>query len=292
MKKILYFAALLFCAGLTSCEKDEIGGTATEATAGNWYVTVDAADESGNVVITASGGCTMRYNYASDNLRFRYYKSGQQAIQLYKKVVVEPVYEEVRSELTVGRHYTVCLLKKVVAVKGATFWNMSKRDASGTSAYLEEATLPLTAGAPYIFQATADKLEVIYEGDEVGAPVENGALRGTFSSMNQAAIDDVASTTGSDIYMLKNNELRKANGQTGNTMGANKAYVVYDALQVGAPASIPGRRVKSMPMAPQVATGVDQVPSDQVPNTKVLIDGQLFILRGEKMYNANGQLVK
>ena len=50
MKKILYFAALLFCAGLTSCEKDEIGGTATEATAGNWYVTVDAADESGNVV--------------------------------------------------------------------------------------------------------------------------------------------------------------------------------------------------------------------------------------------------
>ena len=50
MKKILYFAALLFCAGLTSCEKDEIGGTATEATAGDWYVTVDAADESGNLV--------------------------------------------------------------------------------------------------------------------------------------------------------------------------------------------------------------------------------------------------
>lgn len=48
-------------------------------------------DESGNVVITASGGCTMRYNYASDNLRFRYYKSGQQAIQLYKKVTTAPV---------------------------------------------------------------------------------------------------------------------------------------------------------------------------------------------------------
>ena len=56
--------------------------------------------------------------------------------------------------------------------------------------------------------------------------------------------------------------------------------------------SAPGRRVKAMPMAPAVATGVDQVPSDQVPNTKVLIDGQLFILHGEKMYNANGQLVK
>ena len=50
MKKVLYFAALLFCVGLTSCEKEEIGGTETEATAGDWYVTVDAADESGNVV--------------------------------------------------------------------------------------------------------------------------------------------------------------------------------------------------------------------------------------------------
>ena len=50
MKKVLYFAALLFCVGLTSCEKEEIGGTATEATAGDWYVMVDAADESGNAV--------------------------------------------------------------------------------------------------------------------------------------------------------------------------------------------------------------------------------------------------
>ena len=49
MKKVLYFAALLFCAGLTSCEKDDMGGTATESMAGEWYVTVDAADESGNV---------------------------------------------------------------------------------------------------------------------------------------------------------------------------------------------------------------------------------------------------
>lgn len=39
----------------------------------------------GKAVITAAGKCTMRYNYASDQLRFRYYASGQQAVQLYKK---------------------------------------------------------------------------------------------------------------------------------------------------------------------------------------------------------------
>ena len=50
MKKVLYLATLLFCAAFTSCEKEEIGGTATEAMAGDWYVTVDAADANGNVI--------------------------------------------------------------------------------------------------------------------------------------------------------------------------------------------------------------------------------------------------
>ena len=50
MKKVLYLATLLFCAVFTSCEKEEVGTTATESMAGQWYVTVDAADASGNLV--------------------------------------------------------------------------------------------------------------------------------------------------------------------------------------------------------------------------------------------------
>ncbi len=41
---------MLLSTAFVACEKDEIGGTETEATAGDWYVTVDAADESGNLV--------------------------------------------------------------------------------------------------------------------------------------------------------------------------------------------------------------------------------------------------
>lgn len=52
MKKIVYlFAAVLLFA---SCEKDEIGGTATEALAGQWYVHVDAVDENGDVVYSGA----------------------------------------------------------------------------------------------------------------------------------------------------------------------------------------------------------------------------------------------
>lgn len=41
-------------------------------------------DQESNAVITATNNTTLRYNKASDQLRFRYYKPGQQPIQLYK----------------------------------------------------------------------------------------------------------------------------------------------------------------------------------------------------------------
>ena len=51
MKKIVYMAAaLLLTMAVTSCSKEDIGNTATESMAGEWYCTVDAVDESGNPI--------------------------------------------------------------------------------------------------------------------------------------------------------------------------------------------------------------------------------------------------
>lgn len=50
------------------------------------YTNTLSIDNDGNAVITASGECVLRYNSASNQERFRYYKSGQQPIRLYKKV--------------------------------------------------------------------------------------------------------------------------------------------------------------------------------------------------------------
>ena len=51
------------------------------------YTNTFSIDESGNAVITAAfdeSTMTLRFNSASNQNRFRYYKNGQQAIQLYK----------------------------------------------------------------------------------------------------------------------------------------------------------------------------------------------------------------
>ncbi len=49
--RILYFTVLLLGVSLfSSCEKDEIGGTAMEKMAGDWYVTVVAVDADNNLL--------------------------------------------------------------------------------------------------------------------------------------------------------------------------------------------------------------------------------------------------
>lgn len=52
MRKILLYLLVSVSAFslFTSCEKDEIGGVATEEMAGEWYVVADAVDENGEIV--------------------------------------------------------------------------------------------------------------------------------------------------------------------------------------------------------------------------------------------------
>ncbi len=64
MKRVIY---LLIFAGvlLTACKKDEPGGTATQALAGEWVVIADGVDADGNLVVKDPDamGKTMFYTY-------------------------------------------------------------------------------------------------------------------------------------------------------------------------------------------------------------------------------------
>jgi hypothetical protein len=53
----------------------------------------------------------------------------------------------------------------------------------------------------------------------------------------------------------------------------------------------PRRRVVMTVHGEQTATGCENINASETP-VKMIIDGQLYILRGEKMYDATGKLVK
>ena len=192
-----------------------------------------------------------------------------------------PVYTEVRTGLTAGNYYTVCWPKAMTAIKGGTLWSFAGKDAS--TAYLIQQDAPFVAGRPYIIYATADKLEAVVEGDDATAGYHNG-LYGTLSYMDADALETAGAT-----YMLKNNELRPIG--TNNHLDANRAYVILSEIPAGAPNNAPAHKVRAMPMQPQVVTDIDAINASEKP-MKMMINGQIFILRGEKMYDTTGRLVK
>lgn len=249
-----------------------------------WTLTVASAVAEGS-----TNRNVMQFNGGSSKLFSCYASASQEDIQFYVPQQEPPVEDwvEVRTGLEVNRHYTVCLEKNITNIDGATFWSLSQRNQDGTLAYLEEEPAP-EAGKPYIIQATKATLKVVYGDETAAAPVENGALRGTFDYMDA----DALAAAGTNIYMLFSNELRPIGSN--NHLDAHRAYVLYNELQAVStdPVPAPGRRVKAMPMQKDAATGVGNVQGNNVQCTKVLINGQLFILRGEKMFDATGRLVK
>ena len=200
----------------------------------------------------------------------------------------EPVYENVREELTAGWYYTMCLEQAVAEVKGGSIWRVLSKAENGTDVILEEVTGTLDAGRPYIFNASAANLEVIYDGKAVNAPLTTGN-NGLVGSFTQEEI-----TISNDNYIIYNNQLYFVNSLA--YVGAHRAYLnMNDVPAYNEPqqqGNAPRRRVTMTVHSEQTTTGIENAQGDQVQSAKVLINGQLFIIRGEKMYNANGQVVK
>ena len=245
-----------------------------------------------NVVLGAQGDLAKDgFTFAGWNDGNATYDAGADYTMPEKDVTLtaqwNSVYTTVRTGLETNRYYTVCLPRSVTDATGATFWNLQYRNSGNTEVYLEGVDLPLEAGKPYIFQATAENLQVLYEGDAVGSPVANGALRGTFVDIDA----DAFALLSGDVYLLINNAIRPRT--TGNFLNANRAYILYNELDpLPAAGLAPGKRVRAIPMQGQTATGMDNVQGDDVQCTKVLIDGQMYILRANRMYDVTGKLVK
>jgi hypothetical protein len=168
-------------------------------------------DESGNAVISAVESVssdkytTLRYNYASDNLRFRYYKSGQQAIQLYR------LFNETTFDIEIGSTG----YKTFVSALDATL-------PEGVEAYIvteanEVAKLSkvdaVKANTPYILKGDADTYTLTVSNDEVSTPTGN---------MLQSSTE----ATGNGVYVLANGD----NGPgfykwAGGSLGAGRVYL-------------------------------------------------------------------
>lgn len=240
-----------------------------------WTLTVNSAIATGS-----SNRNVMQFNGGSSKLFSCYSSASQEEIKFYVPQAVTPTpdYTEIRTGLTAGNYYTVCYSKAMTAIKGGTLWSFNGKDAD--FAYIVQEEAPFVAGRPYIIYATDTKLEAVVEGDDAAAGNHNG-LYGTLVDMTNSDLLAAGAT-----YMLKNNMLQPVGD---GYLNANRAYVILS--EISAPVPAPGKIIKTMPLQGQTVTGIDELNASDTP-AKLMINGQLFILRGEKMYDAQGRLVK
>ena len=90
-------------------------------------------------------------------------------------------------------------------------------------------------------------------------------------------------TSMKNVYVLKGNAFLEYVGT--NALAANKAYIQL-------PAAGPNNAPKRITMRFNGTTAVDNVEAESVKAEKFVEDGQVYIRRGNEVYNLQGQLVK
>ena len=204
------------------------------------------------------------------------------------------------NERTVNPQYygTICLPKAGV-MTGAALFQISHMDykEDGVTPYKvyydEVANGTMEAGMPYIFLAEQSTIGVYYTGTTevtAGNELNYNGLYGTL-------VDITEGMNGTGVYMLYNNMVMHSTNPA-SYLSANRAYIQISGIpgynDPGYIAPVPmRRRISTGFNGKNTATGLDEIINDQLPMThKVLIDGQLFIIRGGQMYNATGMVVK
>lgn len=257
---------------------------------GKWAITINA---NGVASIIAQGDKSrkdMRYNASSGQERFSCYATNttMKAVSIYKR----PDY----SRNVSGNYATICL-PKAGKIIGATLYEIAYYGEASKKIFFDEIVNgEMEAGIPYIFQPAAgvEKINVYYSdntAEDVVAGDRNGLI-GFYNLNDPEATHNITQDAG--YYILYNNQYWLVSGREAYVENY-RAFIQLNQIRPSEPTLAPGRRRISMSVNDtQTTTGVEngELINGENGVQKVLIDGELFILRGEKMYDAKGQLVK
>lgn len=252
---------------------------------GKWAITINANGVASIIAQGTNSRKDMRYNASSGQERFSCYKSGQKAVSIYKR----PDYTRNVS----GNYATICL-PKAGKIIGATLYEIAYYGEASKKIFFDEIVNgEMEAGIPYIFQPAAgvEKINVYYSdntAEDVVAGDRNGLI-GFYNLTDPTARHYIDQDAG--FYILYNNQYWLVKDRAAYVENY-RAYIRLAGITPSEPTLAPGRRRISMSVNDtQTTTGFENAEANEAPR-KVLINGELFILRGEKMYDAKGQLVK
>lgn len=260
-----------------------------------WTISIDG-EGIASVVAAAGSKTVMQYN--SGSTIFSCYGSDSQTdINIYKKDV--PVKDLIRGGLGNGKWGTLCPAQNVENVEGAVFYQISyleEKDGLPFNMLFDEIEgTTLTAGKPYFFIANANEIRGYKTGavlDAAGDGV-NGFYGWIGATPKELTVWHADYSAAEDnTFVIHGNKVVRIN-QEGTMLPSERCYININSTEpsrVAVPKS--SRRRISMSVATKdAAQGFENIESSDAP-MKVMIEGTLYIIRGEKVFDATGRLVK
>ena len=254
-----------------SGQNNSLGTPAT-----TWSITIN---ENG-AAIYATEGEAIKYN--SSTPRFKVYSSTYSGNlpQIYKYTT-----EYYTRDLSNQDYGTICLDKGGVPVSGATFYEVVYKNTQ-TNRVLVDEVVRLKAGVPYVFLPNAVQIKIALDGTTAGTASKVNGLQGTFVEIQ----DGPAGTAGNILegkHVLYNNAIQKCGGNC--QLPAYRAYFLVDEITTTEPAQVPGRRRVALDyQGENQATGLDNIGAPENDAVKVLMNGQMIIIRNGEKFNALG----
>ena len=194
-------------------------------------------------------------------------------------------------DITEGNYGTICLPKNGV-IAGASIFTLAYYGATSQKFFFDEVVSgEMEAGKPYLFMPNdgVNRIGVYYTNNLTESAKTVNGLVGYIG----ASVDDYTQVPDNgNCYIIQNNLYRQVVDGGVAYIKSNRAYIDMTGVTPIMPNKAPSaRRIGLSVQGEQVATGIDNLEASEKP-LKLMIDGQMYILRGEKLFDATGRLVK
>jgi hypothetical protein len=177
---------------------------------------------------------------------------------------------------------------------GCKLYSLSDADDNGDHLYLtitEETSIE--AGMPYLIKWNyGSKItSMTFTGVTVTASTGSTVTKGNVQfvgTIGRSTLPSDDETRQSYLFLGANDNLYYPESGDVTSMKGFRAYFIVDNASGDVPRHAPARLV----IAPKMPTAVENVQGDNVQSTKVIENGQLFIIKNGVKYNAQGKVVK
>lgn len=187
----------------------------------------------------------------------------------------------------VGNYGTLCFpYTPTQDVTGADFYKVLWFNEAEMDLVLEKITSQPEAGVPYIFQYTADQMVWTYDNAETPVEISATGVNGLHGVASEEGYTVSPEDATAGTYLLSNNQIVKAAVES--HAAQYRAYLKLSEVSTEAPAGpATAPRIHMAVPGNGAPTNLNGLNSNTKAH-KILKDGQLYIIRDTKTYNAQG----